>query len=128
MTRVDGQPPLATALAMAAKRKWTCQRVQGPREQIQVVQWMLTKGADVNARSAHGNSVIMEVAGGGNIPMFRYFWNRIYEGLLYIDLAQENKDGRNLYALVGCAEDDAEAADAATGTGKRRCFTCINGA
>ena len=121
-TRVDGQPPLATALAMAAKRKWTCQRVQGPREQIQVVEWMVAKGADVNARSQHGNSVIMEVAGGGNVPMFQYFWERIREGLLYIDLEARNRDGRNLYALSGCAEDDDEEAEAAKGrvTKKKR--------
>ena len=78
LTLINGKPPLASPLAMAAKQRRT-------------------------------NSVIMEVAGAGNTVMFAYIWGCIQSGLSEINLEHRNSDGHNLYAVSGCACEDAEA-------------------
>ena len=94
---------------MAAKQRWTCRGISVDGAQVKIVEWMLAAGANEDAKSAHGNSVIMEVAGAGNTVMFGYFWGCIQSGLSEINLEHRNSDGHNLYAVSGCACEDAEA-------------------
>ena len=89
------RPPEASILSMAAKQPWKCMGCQ-PSDQIKIVAKLLQYGADINATSGHGNTVLMEVAGARHTAMFKYFHDLVSRGACDIDFEPQNKDGRNL--------------------------------
>ena len=99
------RPVRATVLSMACKQKWACKGCQ-PGDQIKAIETLLEYGADSAACSDRGDTILMEIAGAGNVPLFTYFFQRMTrENLVYCDLYKENLDGRNLYSISGCADE-----------------------
>ena len=97
-------PPSACALAMAAKQPWKCKGCQ-PSDEIRVVEVLLANGADQHAVSKHGNTVLMDIAGAGNVPMFHYFCTRILNRTCSIPLDAVNNDYRTLYTMM-CGKEE----------------------
>ena len=118
------RPPSSTVLEMAAKQPWCCQNL-GEGDQTKIVEMLLAMGADINSTCSRGNSVIMQVAGAGNVSMFRYFCERIRVGAYGMDLSITNTDGRNLYSMAGLAHD-AAARGGQPSSGKDE-KPCVNG-
>ena len=50
---------------------------------------------------------MMEMAGAGNVAVFKVFYTRIMQNYWSGDLDFNNEDGRNLWSLAGMAHDDA---------------------
>ena len=84
---------------MAAKQPWVCKGCQ-PNDQVKIVKVLLSHGANLNRLSNHGNTILMDIAGGGNVHMFKWFYDNLKNGHVKMNLEQRNNDGRNLYDYV----------------------------
>ena len=77
-----------------------------PRDQVKMVEQLLEWGCTKDALSHRGDTVIMEVAGAGNVHMFTYLYTRIVKQNWRCDLTAANVDQRNLYSIAGLAHEE----------------------
>ena len=63
VTTKSTRPPNACPLALAAKQPWKCAGCQ-PRDQVNIVEFLIAYGADQRAVSDHGNTFLQDIAGG----------------------------------------------------------------
>ena len=73
------------------------------RAQVFIVEQLLEWNADLDAKSRRGATVLMEIAGAGHVPMFKYWYERIVKHNWTCDLEAVNADGRNLWSIAGLA-------------------------
>ena len=105
--RTIGSRPLrATVLSCACKHPWKARGCQ-PNDQAYCVGSLLEWNCDPNLPSNQCNTVMMEMAGAGNVAVFKVFYTRIMQNYWSCDLDFKNEDGRNLWSLAGMAHDDA---------------------
>ena len=97
--------PNATILSCACKQPWKARGCQ-PRDQLSCVEALLEWNCDPNLTSDKGNTVMMEMAGAGNVAVFKYFYERIMQNYWMCDLDTRNDNGRNLWSIAGLAHED----------------------
>ena len=102
------QPPNATVLSCVCKQEWKAQGCQPWWHQPYIVSELLEWGSNPDLVSDRGNTVLMEIAGVGNVAMFNFFYERILNQAWTCDLTVENTDGRNLWSIAGLAHDPGE--------------------
>ena len=74
---------------------------------MDLVEFMLAHGADVNKQDHRGNTCIMMAAGCNNEAVLRYFVERAASlGEKGYDWNIKNVDGKNVYDLVGKPEGE----------------------
>ena len=77
------------------------------RAQVFIVEQLLEWKADLDIKSIRGATVLMEIAGAGHVPMFKYWYERIVKHNWTCDLEAVNADGRNLWSIAGLAHEYA---------------------
>ena len=109
-TRTIGyRPPNTTVLQMVCKHEWKAIGIR-PGDHLYIIEQLLAWGANADlVGGARGNTVLMDVAGAGNVHIFTFFYQRIMEQNWTCDLEIKNKDGRNLWSIAGLAHRDAGA-------------------
>jgi len=105
---IGDYPPRATILSAVCKQEWMAMGCQ-PSDQPHVVGVMLEWGCDPNSRGPRGDTVMMEMAGAGNVPLFGFIYKRIVKYSFTCDLDATNVDGRNLWSIAGLAHEDARS-------------------
>ena len=80
--------------------QFKCQGYQ-PKFQVDLVKFLLRRGANPNATSPRGNTFLMEAAGAGHVAMveacYHMFAREHYSGF---DFGMSNGDGVNLMSMV----------------------------
>ena len=94
---------------MVCKHEWKAIGIR-PGDHLYLIEQLLAWGANADlVGGARGNTVLMDVAGAGNVHIFTFFYQRIMEQNWTCDLEIKNKDGRNLWSIAGLAHRDAGA-------------------